>query len=53
MNSTEELCPVCGTLIGEELTPEAYKVVWDAIPALDAGQTIYCPECSRELTANT
>jgi len=52
--SDDDLCPVCGILRNEELTPEAYEVLWDAAPALraahDAGESTYCPECGRQLT---
>lgn len=50
----DDICPVCGILRGEELTPEAYEVLWDAVPELgaaqDAGETIDCEECGRRLT---
>jgi predicted RNA-binding Zn-ribbon protein involved in translation (DUF1610 family) len=53
-NSNDELCPECGILRDEELIPEAYEVLWDAIPELraaqDAGIATNCPECGRQLT---
>ena len=52
--SEEDICPVCGILRDEELIPEAYEVIWDAIPHLraaqNAGEAIYCEECGRQLT---
>jgi hypothetical protein len=49
-----EPCPVCGIVPGEDLIPEAYEVLWDAIPELrasqQAGTPTYCPECGRQLT---
>jgi hypothetical protein len=52
--TTDDICPVCGILHDEELTPEAYEVMWEAIPHLraaqDAGEVIYCEECGRRLT---
>ncbi len=51
---SDEVCPVCGILRGEELIPEAYEVLWDAVPELRAAQNsgtpTYCPECGRQLT---
>jgi hypothetical protein len=53
-DSNDELCPECGILRGEELTPEAYEVLWDAIPMLreaqEAGIAINCSTCGRQLT---
>jgi hypothetical protein len=50
----DDICPVCGILRGEELMPEAYEAMWDALPHLraaqDAGEAIYCPDCGRQLT---
>lgn len=55
MDSTSnEPCPVCGIVPGEVLMPEAYEVLWDAIPELraaqEAGHSTDCPECGRQLT---
>ena len=48
-----EPCPVCGIPPDDELTPEAYEVLWDDIAELraaqDAGTPTYCPECGRQL----
>jgi hypothetical protein len=52
--SGDDICPVCGILRDDELTPEAYEVLWDAVPELraaqNAGEATYCPECGRQLT---
>jgi hypothetical protein len=50
----DDLCPECGILRDEELIPEAYEAIWDALPQLraaqDAGITVNCSECGRQLT---
>jgi hypothetical protein len=52
--NVDDICPVCGILRDEELTPGACEVIWDAMPHLraaqDAGEVIYCEECGRRLT---
>ena len=52
--SEDDICPVCGILRDEELTPAAYEVIWDALPHLraaqDAGEAVSCEECGRQLT---
>ncbi len=49
-----EPCPVCGIPLDDDLTPEAYEALWDAIPdpraAQDSGTPTRCPECGREPT---
>jgi hypothetical protein len=49
-----EPCPECGISPDDELTQEAYEVLWDAIPELraaqDSGEKIRCSECGRRLT---
>jgi uncharacterized Zn finger protein len=49
--SEDDICPVCGILRDEELTPE---VIWDALPHLraaqEAGEVVRCEECGRRLT---
>jgi len=53
--AAEEFCPVCGIVPSDELTPAAYQVIWDALPTIgaaqEAGQTVCCPECGRQLTS--
>ncbi len=52
--SEDDICPVCGILRDEELTPEAYEVIWDALPhprdAQEASEVVRCEECGRRLT---
>ncbi len=54
MTAGDDVCPVCGILREDELIPEAYEVLWDAVPELraaqDAGESVYCEECGRQLT---
>jgi hypothetical protein len=54
VSADNDICPVCGITRDDELIPEAYEVIWDAVPELraaqDAGEATYCPECERQLT---
>ena len=48
-----EPCLVCGIPPDDELIPEAYEALWDAIPDLraaqDSGTPTRCPDCGRQL----
>jgi acetone carboxylase gamma subunit len=53
--SEDDICPVCGILRDEEeLTPEAYEVIWDSLPHLraaqESGEVVRCEERGRRLT---